>query len=90
MLMGTVMAAKLGGGMGCCHPVGKGGYCIGVRATGGARPEAEGRMVLCVPAVDPPMVLAQVAWGLCIGPGLVHVVLVWLSSTSPPSSQDQI
>jgi hypothetical protein len=56
--MGAIMAAKLGGGMGYCHAPGKDGRCIGARATGGARPEAEGRMDLCIPAVDPPMVLA--------------------------------
>jgi hypothetical protein len=77
------MAAKLGGHMGCCHAAGKGGRCIDARATGGARPEAEGRMVLCIPTIDPPMVLVRVAWGLCIGPGLAYVALVWLSSRSP-------
>ncbi len=82
--MGAIMAVKLGGGMGCCHAPGKDGRCISARATGGARPEAEGRMDLCIPAVDPPMVLAWVAWGLCIGPGLAHMALVWLLSTLHP------
>jgi hypothetical protein len=35
---------------------------------GGVRPHAEGRMVLCIPATDPPIMLARVAFGLCVGP----------------------
>ncbi len=83
MLMGTIMAARVGGGMSCCHAAGKGGHCIDAQATGGARPEAEGRMVLCIPAIDLPMVLARVAWGLCIGPGLAHMALVWCHQLHP-------
>ncbi len=84
MPMGNIMAVKLGGCMGCCHAAGKGGHCIGARATGGAWPEAEGKMVLFIPAIDRPMVLAWVVWGLCIGPGLAHLALVLLLSTLPP------
>jgi hypothetical protein len=35
---------------------------------GGVRPHAKGRMVLCIPATDPPIMLARVAFGLCVGP----------------------
>ncbi len=43
---------------------------------GGLRPRAEGRMDLCIPAIDPPMMLARVAFGLCVGPRCPHVMLV--------------
>ena len=48
------------------------------------RPAAEGRMDLCIPAADPPIMLARVAYLLCVGPGRPQVLLVWASSTSPP------
>jgi hypothetical protein len=51
---------------------------------GGVRPHAEGRMVLCIPAINPPMLLARVAFGLCVRPRFLHDALVWVSSTSPP------
>jgi len=35
---------------------------------GGVRPHAEGRVDLCIPAIDPPMMLARVAFGLCVSP----------------------
>ena len=68
------------------------GIAVGVAAAegdrgGGVRPHAEGRMVLCIPAIDPPIMLAlaaQVAFGLCVGPRFPHDALVWVSSTSPP------
>ncbi len=41
-------------------------------------------LVLCIPAIDPPMMLARVAFGLCVGPRFLHDALVWVSSTSPP------
>ena len=41
-------------------------------------------MNLCIPATDPPMMLALVAFGLCVGPRFPHAMLVWESSTSPP------
>jgi hypothetical protein len=51
---------------------------------GGVRPHAKGRMVLCIPATDPPIMLARVAFGLCVGLRFPHVMLVWVSSMSPP------
>ena len=51
---------------------------------GGVQPHAEGRMVLCISAIDPPMMFAQVAFMLCVGPQFPHNALVWVSSTSPP------
>ena len=39
-------------------------------------------MDLCIPATDPPMMLALVAFGLCVGPRFPQVMLVWESSTS--------
>ena len=43
---------------------------------GGVRPDVEGKMVLCIPATDPPMMLLRLVLGLCIGPGLTHVTLM--------------
>jgi hypothetical protein len=43
---------------------------------GGVWPEAEGKLVLCIPETDLPMMLVWLALGLCIGPGLPHVALV--------------
>ncbi len=43
---------------------------------GGVQPKVDGKMVLCIPATDPPMMLARVALGLCMGPDLPHVALV--------------
>ncbi len=43
---------------------------------GGVWLEAKGKMVLCIPVTDPPMMVVQLALELCIGPGLPHVVLV--------------
>ena len=57
---------------------------LGATGGGGLRPHAEGRMDLCIPATDPPMMLALVAFGLCVGTRFPHVRLVWESSTSPP------
>ncbi len=50
---------------------------------GGLRPRANGRMVLCIPAVKPPMMLARLAFGLWVRLRLPHVALVWVSSTLP-------
>ena len=41
-------------------------------------------MDLCIPVIDPLMMLARVAFGLCMGPRFPHVMLVWESSTLPP------
>ncbi len=54
---------------------------------GGGRvwPHAKGRMVFCIPAIDPPIMLARVAFGLCVlGPQFPQDALVWVSSMSPP------
>ena len=51
---------------------------------GGLWPGEDGRMVLCIPAINPPMLLARVAFGLCVRPRFLHDALVWVSSTSPP------
>ena len=48
------------------------------------RPAAEGRMDLCIPAADPPIMLARVAYLLCVDKGCSQVSLVWALSTSPP------
>ncbi len=50
---------------------------------GPVRPAAEGMMDLCIPATDPPIMLARVPYRLCIGLGLGHVLLVWVSLTLP-------
>jgi hypothetical protein len=58
------------------------GVAVGAAAAGGdrggegVRPHAEGRMDLCIPAIDPPMMMARVAFGLCVGPQVPHVMLV--------------
>ena len=57
---------------------------LGATGGGGVRLHAKGRMDLCIPATDPPMMLALVAFGLCVGPRFPHLMLVWESSTSPP------
>ncbi len=73
----TIACVTLRGGGKGCHAIGVGGHCIcGARAMGGALPEADGKIVLCMPAVKPPIVLARVACQLCEGPGLVQVALV--------------
>jgi hypothetical protein len=59
-------------------------YQCGMQATSGAWPEADGRIVLCIPAIKPFIVLARVACQLCMGPGLPHVALVCESLTLPP------
>jgi hypothetical protein len=51
---------------------------------GGVRPVAEGRIVLFIPAGKLPIMLARVAFGLWMGPRLLHIALVWPSLTSPP------
>jgi hypothetical protein len=51
---------------------------------GGLRPRADRRMVLCILAVKPPMMLAPIALGLWVGPQSPHVELVWALSTSLP------
>ena len=65
------------------------GDVVGVAAAGGnggggVRPHAEERMVLCIPAIDPPIMLVRVAFGLCVGLRLSHDALVWVSSMFPP------
>ncbi len=42
----------------------------------GVKMHAEGKMVLCSPATNLSMMLAWLALGLCVGPGLPHVALV--------------
>ena len=66
-----------------------GGVAVDVAVAGGdggvgVWPHAEGRMVLCIPVINPPIMLARVAFGLCVGPRFLHDALVWVSSTSPP------
>ena len=39
---------------------------------------------MCIPATDPPIMLARVPYLLCVGPGRLQVLLVWASSTLPP------
>ena len=66
------------------------GIAVGIAAAGGDgwREEygrmLEGRMVLCIPAIDLPIMLAWVAFGLCVGPRFPHNALVWVLSMSPP------
>jgi len=43
---------------------------------GGVWPHAKGGMVLCIPAINPPMMLVRVAFGLCVGPRFLHNALV--------------
>ncbi len=66
------------------------GIAVGVAAAGGngggggLQPRANGRMVLRIPAVKPPMMLARLALGLWVGLRLPNIALVWASSTLPP------
>jgi hypothetical protein len=66
------------------------GIAVGTAAAGGnnwggeVQPRTDGRMVLCIPATNPPMMLARVALGLCARCQYPHVALVCQSSTSPP------
>jgi hypothetical protein len=70
----AIIGVKVMGGRGYCHIVGAGarGGCM----AGGTRPEAEGRIVLCRPAMLPPIVFNLVAFRMCDGPGLWHDMLV--------------
>jgi hypothetical protein len=82
--MVAIVCMKLMGGRGCCYPVWTGGWGIcWWRDTGGAQQEVEDKIVLCISAVDLPMVLALIAAGLWEGPGLAQVALVWLLLTLP-------
>ncbi len=51
---------------------------------GGVWLHAEGKIVTCILATDPPMMLVRLVLGLCIVPGLPHVALVRVLSTSSP------
>jgi hypothetical protein len=48
------------------------------------RLHVEGRMVLCMPAINLPIMLVRVTLGLCVEPRFPHVALVWVSSRFPP------
>jgi hypothetical protein len=61
----AIIGVKLMGDVGCCHIIGVGAH----GGRGGMRPEAQGRIVLCRPAVLPPIVFVLIAFGLCNGPG---------------------
>jgi hypothetical protein len=50
----------------------------------GTHPAAKGKMVFCILVIDLPIIMARLAFGLCLGPGFPHVVLVWLLSISLP------
>ena len=54
------------------------------RGGGGTRPDADGRMVLCIPPLEPPIVFCLVALRLWASPGLAQVMLLCMSSMSPP------
>jgi hypothetical protein len=78
-----------GGGRGC-HAIGVVGRCIcGAHATGRAWPEADGKIVLCMPAVKLPIVLARVAYQLPIvqragfGAGGIRVSVVNVAPVGP-------
>jgi hypothetical protein len=49
----------------------------GGRGVGACLPAALGRMVLCMPRMEPPMVLVRVAVRWWFSPGREHVALVW-------------
>ncbi len=84
-IVGRIAATKevifMGGG-GCCHIAVVGAHCC--RSGGGACPETEGRIVLWRPSVEPLIVFVLVTDGLCNGPGLWHVPLVWVLWMSLP------
>jgi hypothetical protein len=58
----AINCVTLTGGGGGCQATGAGGHWIcGARATDGAWLEANGKIVLCMPVVEPPIVLVQEA-----------------------------
>ena len=57
---------------------------LGAAGLGWSTSALQGKDGLCIPAIDPPMMLARVEFGLCVGPQFPHVMLVWELLTSPP------